>query len=218
MKHLPSYTRFLLICLSMYLLISCETSPETISTTLRGKLTAANSNRVLPNAKIDLVHVNFVGYTQKDIVLDSTYSDSLGDYSFVFQIPYDDRYEFFQLVCYYPNYYSTRDITGPTPLQSDKHFELGGNQVYNPELHPYAWVKIQCDLDNSYIRLDINSFFGNTGASISNPGQESFFLKAKGNAWNQINHFLYRDNGDYIILNDSVYCGNNDTTTFIINN
>lgn len=191
-----------------------KAGPETITTTVSGKLTAANSNRVLPNAKIDLVKVVGVGHTLRDRILDSTRSDALGNYTFTFDESSYEAYNRFQIVCYYPDYYSTRDLTGPYPR--DRHFELDGIRVYNPELHPYAWVKIQCDLDNSYVRLNINNFFGNAGASISNPGKESFILKAKGNAWNKINHFLYRDNGDYIILPDSVYCGNNDTTTFVI--
>lgn len=218
MNHLLACTKLMLVCLSMYLFVACQkVGPYTVTTTVSGKLTAANSNRVLANAKINLVKVVGVGHTLKDRILDSTRSDALGNYSFTFDESSGAAHNRFQIVCYYPDYYSTRDLTGPFP--TGRHFELGGVQVYNPQLNPHAWVRIQCDLDDTYIRLDINPTFGEiNGVVMSYPDGKSIILKTKGNEWNRINHFLYRNNGDYYALSDSIYCGNNDTTTFIINN
>lgn len=217
-NQLFAFTRLMLVCLSMYLFVACQkVGPYTVTTTVSGKLTAANSNRVLANAKINLVKVVAVGHTLKDRILDSTRSDALGHYSFTFDESSGEAYNGFQIVCYYPDYYSTRDLTGPFP--TGRHFELGGVQVYNPELHPYAWVKIKCELDNSVTLLSVNKTFGEyLSPSVSNPGNEEFILKTKGNYWNVITSFLYYNDGRREILQDSIYCGNNDTTTLIIKN
>ena len=212
-KTIPIYTLCLLLTIA---LSSCEREPDDIRTQLSGKLLAANTNEFLPNAKIALVKVDYNLYNAVDRILDSTRTDSLGNYSFDFNIDFDKRYGTYQLVSSYPNYYSTRDITGPFPTDG-KHFELGGKQTYNPELHPFAWLKVKLNISSNAYAFSMNRTFGEfEGVIINNPRQQEFVVKTKGNANNVLSFFI--DTPDsFITIIDTIYCGNNDTVLKIIN-
>jgi hypothetical protein len=212
-KKTPIYTLCLLLTIA---LSSCERDPDDIRTQLSGKLLVANSELFLPHAKVDLVYVTGGLYTSFDRILDSTRTDSLGNYSFDFNIDFDKRYGTYQLVSSYPNYYSTRDITGPFPTDG-KHFELGGKQTYNPQLHPFAWLKVKLNISSNAYAFSMNRTFGEfEGVIINNPRQQEFVVKTKGNANNVLSFFI--DTPDSLItIIDTIYCGNNDTALKIIN-
>jgi len=206
----------LAICLTLVLLGSCSKGPEDIQTSLSGRLFAANSAEYLANARVDLVRINYVGFTSRDAILDSTITDARGNYSFDFSVPYQNRHEIYQLVCYYPNYYSTRDITGSFPTDGS-HFKLGGSQKYNPELHPYAWLKVKLNFISPVYRFSMNPAFGEfENTVIHHPSQEEFIVKTMGNADNLLSFFIYTPDSSITIV-DTIWCGNNDTTLKTIN-
>ena len=195
---------------------SCERDSEDIRTQLSGKLLVANTNEFLPNAKIDLVKVDYYTYNAVDRILDSTRTDSLGNYYFDFTIVNLNHDKTYQLVCYYPNYYSTRDITGPFPSDG-KHFELGGKQTYNPELHPFAWLKVKLNFSSNAYAFSMNRTFGEfQGVLINDPHQQEFVVKTKGNANNIVSFFIHTPDSLITII-DTIYFGNNDTTLRTLN-
>ena len=206
----------LAICLTFVLLGSCSKGAEDIQTSLSGRLFAANSVEYLANARVDLVRINYVGYTSRDAILDSTRTDAKGNYSFNFKVDYLHRNNPHQLVCYYPSYYSTRDITGPFPT-GGSHFNLGGSQKYNPELHPYAWLKVKLNFTSPVYRFTMNRSFGEyIGVVIQYPQQEEFVVKTMGNADNVLSFFIHTPDSSITIV-DTIWCGNNDTTLKVIN-
>jgi hypothetical protein len=212
-KQTKTFVFYLLVTT---ILSSCEREPEYIRTQLSGKLLAANTNDFLPKAKVNLVYVTGGLYTSFDRVIDSTRTDSLGNYSFDFNINYEKRYGTYQLVASYPNYYSTRDITGPFPSDG-KHFELGGKQTYNPELHPFAWLKVKLNFSSNAYAFSMNRTFGEfQGVLINDPHQQEFVVKTKGNANNIVSFFIHTPDSLITII-DTIYCGNNDTTLRTLN-
>mgnify|MGYP000129617670 CR=1 FL=1 len=211
-----SIFQLLVIGLTFVLLGSCSKEPEDIRTSLSGRLFAANSAEYLANARVDLVRVNYLKYAARDYILDSTITDARGNYSFNFSVPYQIRHDVYQLVCYYPNFYSTRDITGPFPT-GGSHFNLGGAQKYNPELHPYAWLKVKLNFTSPVYRFSMNPAFGEfENTVIHYPSQEEFVVKTMGNADNILSFFIYTPDSSITII-DTIWCGNNDTTFKVIN-
>ena len=211
-----SIFQLLVIGLTFVLLGSCSKEPEDIRTSLSGRLFAANSGEYLANARVDLVRVNYLKYAARDYILDSTVTDALGNYSFNFSVPNQNRHEVYQLVCYYPNYYSTRDITGPFPT-GGSHFNLGGAQKYNPELHPYSWLKVKLNFTSPVYRFGMNPAFGEVfPIDLNYPSQEEFVVKTMGNADNILSFFIYTPDSSITIV-DTIWCGNNDTTFKVIN-
>lgn len=157
-----------------------------------------------------------MGFTSRDVVLDTTRTDAHGNYSFDFSTEYGLRDATHQLVCYYPNFYSTRDLTGPFPIDGD-HFNLGGKQSYNPELHPFAWLKVRLNLASHVFGFTMNRSFGEfEGVVIPNPNYEEFIVKTMGNAHNILSFFLHTPDSVITIV-DTIWCGNNDTTLKVIN-
>ncbi len=208
---------YLLLLVFHQFTVSCSKEPEDIQTSLSGRLFAANSSEYLPNAKVELVYLGGGGlYSYDDILIDSVRTDARGNYSFDFSVPYQNRHEIYQLVCYYPNYYSTRDITGPFPTDGS-HFNLGGAQKYNPELHPYAWLKVKLNFTSPVYRFSMNPAFGEfENTVIHYPSQEEFVVKTMGNADNILSFFIYTPDSSITIV-DTIWCGNNDTTLKTIN-
>lgn len=203
------------ILIIILLLFSCEKTSNDIHTQLSGTLYAANSQEYLANAKVELVQINYVGYASRDVILDSTRTDAQGNYHFDFRVNYNSRYKTHQLICYYPNYYSTRDITGPFPIDGS-HFELDGKQKYNPELHPYAWLKVKLNFTKPVNRFGMNPAFGEIfPVDIINPGRQEFVVKTMGNADNLLSFFIHTNDTSITIV-DTIWCGKNDTTLKII--
>ncbi len=211
----------ILVMVASSLFIACEEEPTRIYTRVSGTLLAVESDEpvAIPGAKIKLVSLSPRFDTPLDYLIDSTTTDELGRYSFDFSVLEQNSNATIQLLCSAPNYFHTRTFDFYVyTRQTD--FPLGGDRKFNPKLYPHAWIGVTFPSSISSIKdLTVIEHTSNLGSDtihgpvyISNPTpQDTLYFRAKGNSWNILQYF-FANGGQYLRSNDSIKCGNNDTS------
>ena len=125
--------------LSIVLLIplSCERERGTY-TKIKGTVREYNSDKIVENALVKLVFLQYLKFTVIEHIIDTVRSDHNGNYSFEINTEADDN----ELLVYaeteqHFSHNATSDVPEP-----ETHALRGVNQHIDLEVIPFAWLKI----------------------------------------------------------------------------
>lgn len=160
---------------------SCEKESRT-QTTVRGVVKERNGNRILAGAKVFLVKFESTTYTLRTIKMDSSISNSQGEFSFNFDYGEGD----FRVEAEYPHYFN---LIRHTSKSARNLLTLGKSQVSNVELWPVATAKIRfINTSGNYIGVNVNPVYSGFGWQIREP-DATIFTSLRGNIEEDIDYF-----------------------------
>lgn len=193
--------------LATLLLAACNKSNKDASLTAR--IVEYDTNKPIPNVGV-LVHYRVPGdglSGGRDVPYDSVVSNANGE---VFLDGSEHNPGRLKIYTRDTNYFD--DWGGGSSYSVTELFKR--NPVM--ELYPYAWVKLRFIKKSDLDYIGMNSLPGEIFPFDAYTKDTTFISSAKGNVWNIITLYPYKDGQALPVYHDSVYTPGHDTTYYEI--